>query len=244
MKTILHTSASRGLADHGWLKSRHTFSFGHYYNPERMNFGVLRVLNDDYVEGGQGFGSHPHRDMEIISIPLAGDLAHRDSMGNGSTIRHGEIQAMSAGTGITHSEMNPNRDIPVQFLQIWVLPRTNGVAPRYQQTAITAQTDSAFRQIVSPHESSEGVWIHQDAWFFLADLSAGSARHYQVKRKENGVYAFVIQGEAEIAGISLQRRDGLGLWETDGFDINASTDAQILLMDVPMDVAAHTGRHA
>lgn len=245
MQTIYHPAASRGFADHGWLKSAHTFSFAGYHNPERMGFGVLRVINDDYVEGGQGFGTHPHRDMEIISIPLSGDLAHRDSMGNGSIIKNGDIQVMSAGTGITHSEMNANRNLPVKFLQIWVLPRTNGVTPRYQQVTIANETcRDDFRQIVSPDAAGEGVWIHQNAWFSLARFSDGLKKHYHIKRAGNGVYVFVLKGKAVVGGIELGERDGLGLWETEGFDVEALGDAEILLMDVPMDVQANTGQTA
>ncbi|HHW7450235.1 pirin family protein [Pasteurella multocida subsp. multocida] len=164
MKTIYHSANSRGNADHGWLKSKHTFSFGHYYDPSRVNFGVLRVINDDFVEGGMGFGTHPHNNMEIISIPLSGDLAHKDSMGNGSIIRNGDIQVMSAGTGVTHSEMNPNADIPVKFLQIWVIPNKRNVEPRYQQITIADNAKpNDFQQILSPNPDDEGVWIHQDA---------------------------------------------------------------------------------
>lgn len=235
MKTVYHAADTRGNANHGWLKSRHTFSFAEYYNPERMHFGALRVINDDHVAGGMGFGTHPHNDMEIISIPLSGDLAHRDSMGNGSVIRSGDIQVMSAGTGVAHSEMNPNADQDVKFLQIWVFPREKNVAPRYQQIhyAEQAQPD-AFQQILSPNPDDAGVWIHQDAWFSLADFSDGMKQRYEVKRAGNGVYAFVISGRANIGGVELNERDGLGLWETDGFDVEALGGAKVLLMDVPM----------
>lgn len=235
MKTVYHAADTRGNADHGWLKSRHTFSFAEYYNPERMHFGALRVINDDHVVGGMGFGTHPHNDMEIISIPLSGDLAHRDSMGNGSVIRSGDIQVMSAGTGVAHSEMNPNADQDVKFLQIWVFPREKNVAPRYQQIQYAGQAQpDAFQQILSPNPDDEGVWIHQDAWFSLADFSDGMKQRYEVKRAGNGVYAFVISGRANIGGVELNERDGLGLWETDGFDVEALGGAKVLLMDVPM----------
>lgn len=237
MKTIYHSANSRGNADHGWLKSRHTFSFGHYYDPSRVNFGVLRVINDDFVEGGMGFGTHPHNNMEIISIPLSGDLAHKDSMGNGSIIRNGDIQVMSAGTGITHSEMNPNADIPVKFLQIWVIPNKRNVEPRYQQITIADNAKpNDFQQILSPNPDDEGVWIHQDAWFSLAKFDKGIARNYSLNKAGNGVYAFVIKGQANVAGVDLNERDGLGVWDTDNLDIVASSDAEILLMEVPMEV--------
>ncbi len=243
MKTIYHAANSRGIANHGWLNSHHTFSFGGYYDPERTNFGVLRVINDDTVAGGQGFGTHPHNDMEIISIPLEGDLAHRDSMGNGGVIRQGDIQVMSAGTGIRHSEMNANADRPVKFLQIWVLTRKNGVEPRYQQIRIAdSATPNDFQQILSPNADDAGVWIHQDAWFSLADFTDGTSKHYDVKRDGNGVYVFVIKGSAKIGEIVLNERDGLGVWDTDGFDVAAIGDSQILLMDVPMDLRSATNQ--
>ncbi|MFP4685184.1 pirin family protein [Pasteurella multocida] len=236
MKTIYHSANSRGNADHGWLKSKHTFSFGHYYDPSRVNFGVLRVINDDFVEGGMGFGTHPHNNMEIISIPLSGDLAHKDSMGNGSIIRNGDIQVMSAGTGVTHSEMNPNADIPVKFLQIWVIPNKRNVEPRYQQITIADNAKpNDFQQILSPNPDDEGVWIHQDAWFSLAKFDKGIAKNYSLNKAGNGVYAFVIKGQANVAGIDLNERDGLGVWDTNNLDTVASSDAEILLMEVPME---------
>lgn len=236
MKTIYHSANSRGNADYGWLKSKHTFSFGHYYDPSRVNFGVLRVINDDFVEGGMGFGTHPHNNMEIISIPLSGDLAHKDSMGNGSIIRNGDIQVMSAGTGVTHSEMNPNADIPVKFLQIWVIPNKRNVEPRYQQITIADNAKpNDFQQILSPNPDDEGVWIHQDAWFSLAKFDKGIAKNYSLNKAGNGVYAFVIKGQANVAGIDLNERDGLGVWDTNNLDIVVSSDAEILLMEVPME---------
>lgn len=243
MKTVFHAADSRGDAEHGWLKSRHTFSFAEYYDPQRMGFGVLRVINDDCVQGGMGFGRHPHQDMEIILLPLSGDLAHKDSMGNGSIIKNGDIQVMSAGTGITHSEMNANADKPVKFLQIWVLTRKNGIKPRYQQVTIADQAKSNdFQQILSPNADDDGVWIHQDAWFSLANFDKDTSRHYQIKKSGNGVYVFVIKGSANIDGQQLGERDGLGIWDTDGFELTATSDAQILLMDVPMDIATNTNQ--
>ena len=241
MQTVLHTADSRGQANHGWLQSRHTFSFADYYDSNRMHVGVLRVLNDDQVAGGQGFGAHPHRDMEIVSIPLEGALAHRDSMGNGSVIRQGDVQVMSAGTGVVHSEMNASADQTVKFLQIWVLTRRNGVEPRYQQIHVAdAANPSGFQQILSPNADDAGVWIHQDAWFSLAKWQAGTRQSYSVQRAGNGVYAFVIKGSATVGGIALNERDGLGLWDTDSVVVEATSDTEVLLMDVPMDVAAAT----
>lgn len=235
MQTVYHAADTRGLANHGWLKSRHTFSFADYYNPQRMHFGVLRVINDDQVAGGGGFGTHPHNNMEIISIPLSGDLAHKDSMGNGSIIRNGDIQVMSAGTGVTHSEMNANADEAVKFLQIWVLPNQRDVAPRYQQITLAEQAKpNDFQQVLSPNPEDDGVWIHQDAWFSLAKFDQGTRKTYTVKKAGNGVYVFVIKGEARVGGHLLHERDGLGLWDTDAFEVEALGDAEILLMDVPM----------
>lgn len=237
MKTILHKAATRGFADHGWLKSHHTFSFANYYNPERMNFGVLRVLNDDMVESGMGFGTHPHRDMEIISIPLEGDLEHKDSMGTTAVIRKGEIQVMSAGTGVMHSEYNKNSDEKVKFLQIWVIPNKMNVTPRYDQISIKENAKpNDFQQILSPNEDDEGVWIHQDAWFNLANFDQGVSKEYRIQKKGNGVYVFVLKGGAKIGDQILETRDGFGIWETNSFKLEATEDAEILLMEVPMEM--------
>lgn len=235
-KTIIHKSETRGRANHGWLDTRHTFSFADYHDPERMRFGVLRVLNDDIVSPGMGFGKHPHDNMEIISIPLEGDLEHKDSMGNVTIINHGDIQVMSAGTGIYHSEYNKNKDKPVKFLQIWVFPDKKDVTPRYDQ--ITLNTNdrlNRLQQVVSPNPDDEGVWIYQNAWFHLGKFDNGVASEYEIKRKGNGVYAFVIKGSFSIEGKTLNERDGMGIWDTDKINLVAeSQDAEVLLMDVPM----------
>ncbi len=234
--TVLHRADTRGHANHGWLNSHHSFSFANYYNPERMHFGVLRVLNDDTVAGGMGFGTHPHDNMEIISIPLEGDLEHKDSMGNVAVIRKGDIQVMSAGTGIRHSEYNRNKDLATQFLQIWVFPRQRDVAPRYDQITLD-QNDrhNRWQQVLSPNHDDEGVWIHQDAWFHLGKFDQNFQSIYSVKKSGNGLYVFVIKGSATIDGISLSERDGLGIWDTNQVSITAdSQDAEILLMEVPM----------
>ena len=237
MKTIYHAAGSRGFADHGWLKSNHTFSFANYYNRDRMHFGVLRVINDDFVDKGKGFGTHPHNDMEIISLPLEGELEHRDSMGNGSIIRQGDVQVMSAGTGITHSEFNARQDQPVKFLQIWVFPREKGVKPRYDQVRIADFTKpNDFQQIVSPDPDGDGVWIHQDAWFHLANFDKGGTKEYDVKKKGNGVYLFVIRGKAKVSTQTLNERDGYGIWDIGSFTLEALEDSEILLMEVPMEL--------
>ncbi|UOE41844.1 pirin family protein [Chryseobacterium suipulveris] len=237
MTTTLHKADTRGYANHGWLKSFHTFSFANYYNPERMNFGVLRVLNDDTVESGMGFGTHPHRDMEIISIPLQGDLEHKDSMGTTAVIRKGEIQVMSAGTGVMHSEYNKNAEELVKFLQIWVIPNKMNVTPRYDQISIKENAKpNDFQQILSPSPDDEGVWIHQDAWFNLANFDRGVSKEYQLNKKGNGVYVFVLSGKAKIGDIELSTRDGLGIEDTDSFVLEALENSEILLMEIPMEL--------
>ena len=238
MRSVLHKASTRGHANHGWLNTHHSFSFANYYNPERMNFGVLRVLNDDRVAAGRGFGKHPHDNMEIISIPLSGDLEHQDSMGNTAVIKQGDVQVMSAGTGIFHSEYNKNPDQEVKFLQIWVFPKKKGVQPRYDQITLEkGKMDNQFYQILSPNPEDDGVWIHQDAWFHLGNLKPGSSQNYQVKRPGNGVYAFILEGNVTIAGQELEPRDGFGVWDTASLDIQASSDAKVLLMDVPMQLS-------
>ncbi len=233
---VLHKASTRGHANHGWLNSYHTFSFADYFNPERVHFGKLRVLNDDTVEPGQGFGTHPHNDMEIISIPLEGDLEHKDSMGNGTVIRHGDIQVMSAGTGIFHSEYNHNPDRVVKFLQIWIFPDKKGVKPRYDQITLDVNDRrNRFQQVLSPNPDDEGVWIHQKAWFHLGKFDRDFSLDYILKKQGNGVYAFVLSGELEVEGMKLENRDGLGMWNLDKFSVKALTqDAEILLMEVPM----------
>ena len=236
MKTVLHKASTRGHADHGWLDTNHTFSFAHYYDPARMHFGVLRVLNDDFVAGGMGFGKHPHDNMEIISIPLEGDLEHKDSMGNVTVIKQNDVQIMSAGKGIYHSEYNKNKDKKVNFLQIWVFPKEQNIEPRYdQRTFKPEERVNKLQNIVSPKQGEEGVLINQDAWFHLGNLKKGFQTDYSVKQKGNGVYAFVINGDVTINGQQLNKRDGLGVWDTDKLSIIADNDAEVLLMDVPMN---------
>jgi len=236
MRTIYHAADSRGDANHGWLKSKHTFSFANYHNPERMGFGALRVINDDFVIAGQGFGKHSHRDMEIISIPLSGKLGHGDNIGNNGIIETGEIQVMSAGTGITHSEMNADDHEAVSFLQIWVIPNKMNAEPRYQQIRMDElMKPNAFNQILSPNSDDAGVWIHQDAWFSMGDFDKGVTETYQLKNPNNGVYIFVISGKVVINGNTLDTRDGLGVWDTKNFTMDVLDDAKVLLMEVPIN---------
>ncbi|MBR9921521.1 MAG: pirin family protein [Bacteroidetes bacterium] len=235
MKTVLHKAETRGHADHGWLNTHHTFSFAGYHNPERMHFGVLRVLNDDVVAPSRGFATHPHENMEIISIPLEGDLEHKDSMGNVAVIKEGDVQVMSAGSGIFHSEKNKNSDKPVKFLQIWMFPNKKNVEPRYDQISLKPGSQNEWQQVLSPNQDDEGVWAHQNAWFHIATLTEGTEDSYSIKNKGNGVYAFMLEGEATIEGQELSERDGLGIWEVDKIKIEANSKTRILLMDVPMN---------
>ena len=237
MKTTYHAADSRGDANHGWLKSRHTFSFANYYNPERMGFGVLRVINDDFVIGGHGFGKHSHRDMEIISIPLSGRLAHGDSIGNEGIIETGEIQVMSAGTGITHSEMNGSEEEAVRFLQIWIIPNKMNVTPRYQQVDMNAlMQPNEFSQVLSPNADDAGVWIHQNAWFSMGDFDKGVTQTYSLNNPSNGVYIFVISGQVIIEGNTLSTRDGLGIWDTNHFTMRVESAARVLVMEIPLSL--------
>lgn len=238
MKTVIHRANTRGHANHGWLDSHHTFSFASYYNPDRMNFGVLRVLNDDIVSEGRGFGTHPHENMEIISIPLEGDLEHKDSMGNTTVIKQGDVQVMSAGTGIYHSEYNKNADQPVKFLQIWVFPNKKDVEPRYDQITLDpTKLQNNLAQVLSPNPEDEGVWVHQNAWFHMGELEADTKIKYELKDKTNGVYVFILEGEATINGQAMHKRDGFGAWDTDHLDIKADSNARVLLMEVPMQLS-------
>ncbi len=238
MNSVIHKAETRGHANHGWLDTYHTFSFANYRNPDRMNFGVLRVLNDDKVHAGKGFGTHPHDNMEIVSIPLSGDLEHKDSMGNVAVIKQGDVQVMSAGTGIYHSEYNKNQDKDVQFLQIWVFPNKKNVTPRYDQISIRdIEKKNAFYQVLSPNPEDSGVWIHQDAWFNLGDFDKGKSAEYVINKSGNGVYVFVLEGEVEINGEKLSKRDGMGLWDLSSLSVTASEKARVLVMEVPMRLA-------
>jgi len=235
-QTVVHKANTRGVADHGWLKSYQSFSFAGYYNPDRINFGALRVLNDDIVTGGMGFGEHPHDNMEIISIPLEGELQHKDSMGNVATIKAGEIQVMSAGTGIYHSEYNSDPNQPAKFLQIWLFPNQRNVTPRYDQIVLDKTNKrNEFSQILSPDATDDGVWIYQNAWFNLAKFDQNTSKSYEFHQKSNGLYIFVLQGKILVSGQTLEARDGFGIWDTDSVEIKATADAEFLLMEVPME---------
>jgi len=235
METVFHKANTRGHANHGWLDTYHTFSFGHYYDPERMHFGALRVLNDDSVEAGKGFGTHPHDNMEIVSIPLEGDLEHKDSMGNKAVIREGEIQVMSAGTGVFHSEYNLNQDQQVKFLQIWIFPNKKDMEPRYDQLSIRdLEQENKFSQILSPRKQDQGVWIHQDAWFHIGNFEAGKSATYSLNREDNGVYIFLLEGELEVEGQLMEKRDGMGIQGANEITFTSCKASRALLMEVPM----------
>lgn len=237
MKTTLHKSDTRGHSSERWLSSFHTFSFADYYDAERVHFGTLRVINDDTIAPGCGFGLHPHDNMEIITIPLEGNLEHKDSMGNGTVIRHGEIQVMSAGTGITHSEFNPDKNQQTKLLQIWVIPNKRHVSPRYGQLSwIKYAKNNQWQQILSPFSDDAGVWIHQNAWFHIGTFDMDKEFSYSLKDKRNGLYIFVIDGTVTVENQILNTRDGYGVWETDQISFATATKSTILLMEVPMTI--------
>jgi len=236
MKKIFHPASSRGAADHGWLQAKHSFSFANYYNSERVQFGALRVLNDDIIAPGMGFGTHPHDNMEIITIPLDGTLEHKDSLDNIGVIETDEIQVMSAGSGVYHSEYNKNKDQSVSLLQIWVFPNKKNVTPRYDQKNIKdLKKLNSFYPIVTPNQNGPGMWIHQDAWFHLGEFDKETRINYNINKKGNGVYAFIIEGSVQIDGESLEKRDALGIWDTEKFELLANQNSRVLLIEVPLN---------
>lgn len=235
MKTIIYKSEERGYANHGWLEAKHSFSFAGYFDRRKMNFGVLRVLNDDIVQPGSGFGTHPHDNMEIITIPLKGALAHKDSMGNSSVINAGEVQVMSAGSGVEHSEFNHSQTDTINLLQIWIFPNQSNVEPRYQQDVFERDgRKNKFQQIVSPNPNDEGLWIHQNAWLNLVELDSGMTIEYKFHDTSNGLYVFIIEGNIDIAGDTLNRRDAMGIIDTDNVLLKANENSYALLLEVPM----------
>jgi len=234
--TVLHRANTRGNANHGWLNAFHSFSFGSWYNPERVQFGTLRVLNDDTIAAGMGFGEHGHDNMEIITIPLEGDLAHKDSMGNAETIKTGDVQVMSAGTGIRHSEFNPNADLQTKLFQIWLFPKTRNVEPRYQQITLDKSLQkNDFAQILSPNADDAGVWIHQDAWFYMSAFDKDFSKKLALKKEGNGFYIMNIEGGIEVNGEKLEKRDAIGIWDTAEIEIKAISAAKFLIMEIPME---------
>ncbi|UCJ07072.1 pirin family protein [Chitinophaga pendula] len=236
MNKIIHRANSRGYANHGWLQSYHTFSFAGYYNPEAMQFGALRVLNDDWVKGGMGFGAHPHENMEIVSIPLSGALEHKDNTGRNEIIRSNDVQIMSAGTGITHAEYNASKTDPVSFLQIWVFPKVRNIAPRYQQlTFDPAARKNTLQVVVSPDKDTDALWINQDAWFSLGQLDQDGSLSITPKLTGHGSYIFVLEGELQVGGETLKRRDAIGLSDYTQANITATKAAEFLIIDVPLN---------
>lgn len=237
MKTIYHEATKRGAANFGWLNSHHSFSFGHYNDPEKMNFGALRVLNDDVVLGGEGFGAHPHNNMEIVSIPLYGALQHKDSTGRNEIIKQFDVQIMSAGSGITHSEFNADAQEPVNFLQVWIMPKERNIEPRYEQkTFLPADRSNRFQTVVAP-DNDKAVWINQDAWFSLGNFEPEYLTEYKLNKEGNGVYAFIIEGTVTINGKQLNKRDALGIWDAEKLEIRSNTTSEILLIEVPMQLS-------
>lgn len=238
MKTLIYPAENRGHANHGWLKAYHSFSFASWYDPTKIHFGMLRVLNDDEVAPGMGFGKHPHDNMEIITLVQEGALEHRDSMGNGSVMRANDVQVMSAGSGVFHSEMNHSKSEAVKLFQIWVFPDKKDVTPRYDQKTFAPEgRKNQWQEIIKPDTQAEGdaIFIHQQAWFNLADIDADQTLLYQNKKAGNGAYVFVIDGEALVAGERLKRRDAIGISEYEAFEVKALSNARILVMDIPMN---------
>lgn len=238
MKTILYKSETRGHENHGWLDAKHTFSFANYYDPNRIHFGALRVFNDDTIDGAKGFGTHPHDNMEIITIPLKGSLRHKDSLGHSSVIQAGDIQVMSAGTGVLHSEYNAEHNRSVNLFQIWIFPNKKNVTPRYQEKNLKyLNRKNVLHQVVSPTPSDDELWIHQDAWFSIGAFDKNATVDYQFKSENSGIFAIAVEGAFNIEGIELNRRDAIGIHETDNIQIKALTESsQLLLIEVPMQI--------
>lgn len=235
MKTVIHRAETRGQADHGWLKAKHSFSFAHYFNPTRMNFGALRVFNDDLIAPSMGFGTHPHDNMEIVSIILNGRIRHKDSMGNVAEITKDEIQVMSAGTGITHSEFNADTKETLNLLQLWVMPKEYDIKPRYDQVKLNPEDRKDKIQTIVAPDVEGAMWINQDAYFSRASLSTGKSIDYKMFKEGNGVYVFVIEGTISTNDTDLKKRDAIGVWESDKVNISATADAELLFVEVPMN---------
>ena len=236
MKLVLHKSDERGYADHGWLKARHSFSFASWHNPNQMKFGMLRVLNDDIIAGGNGFGRHPHDNMEIVTIPLEGALEHKDSMGNTGIIEHGEVQIMSAGTGVNHSEFNASKTKEAKILQTWVYPKTKNITPRYNQKKFNkVDYTNKFLNIIAPDvDAKDTMYINQDAWYSLGLFDVEKTSIYNIYKEGNGVYIFVIKGELKIDQVNVGCRDGIGVWDVRNFSLEIAKDTMLLLIEVPM----------
>jgi quercetin 2,3-dioxygenase len=236
MEYLLHRATERGHNQFSWLDSYHSFSFGHYFDENKIHFGALRVLNDDTVAPGGGFGTHPHDNMEIVSIPLEGALEHKDSIGSVGVIRSGDVQIMSAGTGIMHSEYNHSSTELVKFLQIWIFPRERQLTPRYDQKHFGSEGRASKWQVVVDPAGNEGVLINQESWFSMADLKAGEILDYKFHRPGNGVYLFVLNGKASVENEILETRGAMGIWDTGEFNISAMEECSLLAIEIPMNL--------
>jgi redox-sensitive bicupin YhaK (pirin superfamily) len=235
MKTVFHPSSERGNVNHGWLNAHHSFSFASWHDPSKVHFGALRVLNDDEIAAGMGFGMHRHDNMEIVTIPLSGGVAHKDSMGNSGIINTGEVQIMSAGSGIFHSEQNASKTEALNLFQIWVFPKEEDINPRYEQKPFDlGAKHNSLVTLVSPTREDDSLWINQDAWFSLGTFDAGTEFEYKIRQKGNGAYCMLVEGEAEIAGQRLEKRDALGISDTDSFSVNLKTPSKLLVIEIPM----------
>ena len=235
MKSILYPGNQRGTSDHGWLKANFSFSFASYYDPDKVHFGALRVLNDDIIAGGMGFGLHPHDNMEIITIPLSGALEHKDSMGNSGVIHAGEVQVMSAGTGVRHSEFNHSKTEEANTLQIWLFPKYQDVEPRYDQKNFNDQfKQNTLTTLISPGRIDSALWVNQDATFSMGSFDAGQTLDYNIAYPGNGAYIFVLDGQAAVNNQLLKKRDALGVYETESFTIDFKDHTRLLIIDVPM----------
>jgi redox-sensitive bicupin YhaK (pirin superfamily) len=235
MKTIVHPAAERGIADHGWLKARHSFSFSSYYHPEKMQFGALRVLNDDTIAPGMGFGKHSHDNMEIITIPLSGGVKHGDSMGNEGIIKPGEVQIMSPGTGVIHSEHNASSSETLNLFQIWIMPELRNIAPRYDQKQFEVSDRlNKFQTLVSPEKSGSTLWINQQAWLSLGKFDKASSVNYNLHIPNNGVYVMVVSGELEVAGQLLGERDAIGVSDVSVIKLKFLKETEVLMIEIPM----------
>jgi len=236
MKTVYHPASERGHANHGWLDAHHSFSFANWYDEKKVHFGMLRVLNDDTIAAGMGFGTHPHDNMEIVTIPLEGALEHKDNIGGQGVIHKNEVQVMSAGSGVTHSEFNHSKTEPCSLFQLWVFPKEKNVSPRYDQKKFDpTDRKNKFQTLVSPERDGGHLWLHQDTVFSRIDMDKDTSQQYKVRFNGNGVYVMVISGNVRIGEAVMNKRDALGVWETGAFDIKADTNAELLLVEVPMN---------
>jgi len=235
MKYKIQRAAERGRANYGWLNANYYFSFSQYYDPEFVHFGALRVLNDDFIDAGEGFPTHPHDNMEIVTIPLSGAVAHKDNAGGSGIISAGDVQIMSAGSGVQHSEFNASQTDPLNLFQIWVFPKKRNIEPRYdQKTFLQEGRNGKWQTVVSPDEKSGGLWINQDAVFSLADVQKDSSIGYNNRFSGNGVFLVVIEGKIKINGEVLNKRDAIAISATDSFSIDAVENTRLLAVEIPM----------